>query len=315
MNKRNLVLILAATSAAGACGGGVISPDTDGDVDIDVDADADADADSDSDADADGVRCTGPSDCTAPEECCGSTCVNTRVDPDNCGGCNEPCGPQADGCISGTCSCNGAAACAAPLACCGGDGCVDVESSRDHCGACGAPCEGECQGGVCSGCVPDAHEETGGNACGEALALGDVADTGASQIVTGNLYPDGDQDCFLVNAVDTPDTECDTFHVDIRLTANPSGQYGLQVYRGGCEAAECNTTQYSQYSWATDFYTPAAGEAPPLGECPCRPSPLEGTGTCADNSAAFRFCVVRVSGQAADCAWYEVEVSNGVYGT
>jgi len=141
--------------------------------------------------------------------------------------------------------------------------------------------------------------------------MGDLIDTGASQIVTGNLYPDGDQDCFWFTAVDSPDTECDSFHVDIRLTSNPGERYALEVYRGTCEAPECPTEPYEQYSWATDFFLGEGEEA--TGECPCREEPAAGTNQCQDNGAVYRFCVVYAPGAVPACEWYEIEISNGVY--
>jgi hypothetical protein len=166
-------------------------------------------------------------------------------------------------------------------------------------------------GGSCEDCSADAHDAGGGNSCVDAITMGELPDTGESQVVTGNLYPDGDQDCFSFIAVDTPDTECDDFHVDIRLTSNPDGLFAIEVYRGSCEAPECTTEPYEQYSWATDFRGEVADET--RGECPCRPEASDGANLCSDNGAAFHFCVVYAPGAAPACEWYEVEVTNAVY--
>ncbi|MSP26359.1 MAG: hypothetical protein EXR75_14630 [Myxococcales bacterium] len=89
---------------------------------------------------------------------CGTSCVDARVDPANCGACGEAC---ADGevCSQGGCG----------LTCLGGttkcdvapEGspdeppvtlCIDTAVDADHCGGCGAACAvGEvCQAGVCA---------------------------------------------------------------------------------------------------------------------------------------------------------------------
>lgn len=204
-------------------------------------------------------------------------------------------------------------ACTAPLICCGTDGCIDPGTNGRHCGGCNRPCEGDCVARVCETCTADPHEATGGNTCADAEPLGSLADTGDQQVLTGNLYPDADQDCYWFTAEDTADTTCDLFHVDIRFNENPGDQFALQVFRGSCEAPECAGEPRSQFDWYTDFFGEVEGEI--RGECPCQTELTTGTNLCADNTAVFRFCVVRVSGDPTDCAWYEVEASNGLYPT
>lgn len=311
------VLVVLVAFAAMTCSGSIDIPDSGGD--------GDADSDSDSDSDCPGgcpagqscrdgrcvSACSGPSDCTAPYECCDGACVNTRDDPSNCGSCGADCSPRGDACVGGTCSCNGAVACATPLICCGSDGCVDGQSHPEHCGRCNNPCSGTCIDGSCEACTADAHEAGGGNTCADAISMGDLGDDGSTQVVTGNLYPDGDQDCFWFTATDSADSDCDSFHVDIRLTSNPGDVFALSVYRGSCESPECPATPYEQYSWATDFFS----DGDPGGECPCRAESAEGTHECSDNTAVFRFCISLAAGAVPGCEWYEVEVSNGVYTT
>jgi hypothetical protein len=260
-------------------------------------------------------RCSGSGvgDCPDQFECCDGTCVNVREDPHNCGGCGTECAPRGDGCVGRVCSCNRAMACTSPLVCCGDDGCVDPDTDARHCGGCDQPCGGACAAGACETCTPDPHETTGGNTCADAEPIGTVADSGDQQVLTGNLFPLDDEDCYWFTASDVADTDCDTFHVDIRFTQNPGDQFGIEVYRGSCAAPECATESFTSYSWFADFFDTTIGDPPPVGECPCRtPETADGANLCSDNSAAFRFCVIRVSGDAEACAWYEVEVSNGV---
>jgi hypothetical protein len=301
---------------------------------IDIPGDASTDGDGDSDADGDSgpecpggcpdgqfcqngrcvSSCSGAGECPSPYVCCDNACVNTREDPYNCGSCGNTCAPYGDTCIGSICACNGAMACTPPYICCGTDGCVDSDSDNRHCGACGIACDGNCAGGACETCSPDPHEATGGNTCADAEPLGDLADTGDQRVLTGNLYPDGDQDCYWFTAEDTEDTECDTFHVDIRFNTNPDDQFAIEVFRGSCESPECAAEPYTHYSRATDFISGTGEDA--IGECPCRPEETEeGAQLCSDNTAVFRFCVVRQSGSADDCAWYEIEVSNGLRST
>ena len=67
--------------------------------------------------------------------CCNNTCVDITADPNNCGGCGNPCGAQS---------------------CCAGN-CVDtMGSDTANCGGCGVTCSGTCTNGVC---------QTGGGNC------------------------------------------------------------------------------------------------------------------------------------------------------
>lgn len=63
---------------------------------------------------------------------CGSQCVDTKVDPKNCGQCDNPC-PVA--CADGAC----VTTCPAPTTNCS-NACVDTTTSTANCGACGNKC-------------------------------------------------------------------------------------------------------------------------------------------------------------------------------
>lgn len=121
--------------------------------------------------------------CPAGQSSCGASCVDTSLDPQHCGACDQPCGEGylcslgmcGTECLGGTLQCGDRCvdpmldpahcgrcdvACAAEEVCeqgtCGvgcGDGlivcegdCVDVSTNAQHCGGCNEPCD---NGGVC----------------------------------------------------------------------------------------------------------------------------------------------------------------------
>ena len=72
--------------------------------------------------------------CSSPQTLCGSTCVDTRVDPSNCGACGTQCA-TAQFCNNGVCS----SLCGTPLTSCSGV-CTDTRNDPDHCGDCTTAC-------------------------------------------------------------------------------------------------------------------------------------------------------------------------------
>ena len=94
-----------------------------------------------------GCSSTGGAECLAGLEACDGECVNTSVDPTNCGFCGNYC-PTGQRCESGFCvdSCSGG------LTDCSGV-CVDTRNNPSNCGSCGNICpSGQyCSGGVCTG--------------------------------------------------------------------------------------------------------------------------------------------------------------------
>ena len=87
-----------------------------------------------------------------PDECAGldggSVCVDTKTDPQFCGGCASRC-TGGETCADGGC----APACAPGLMSCNG-ACANLESDPGNCGKCGTTCllatlDGYCQSGAC----------------------------------------------------------------------------------------------------------------------------------------------------------------------
>src|SRR4051812_6107950 len=79
--------------------------------------------------------------------CCGSLCVDTMNDANNCGGCNAKCD---DGllCSAGVCKCVAATGggvmtgtdCGLGQSCCGATGCKSLATDAFNCGSCGHSC-------------------------------------------------------------------------------------------------------------------------------------------------------------------------------
>src|SRR5205085_1028664 len=90
------------------------------------------------------------------------------TDPNNCGACNNKCGPGA-ACTSGVCSCAGA-----QIHCGANAGCIDTTTDPAHCGACGGPGTVGGQGQICvSGqCTCAVAGQTNCGACNCAAKQG-----------------------------------------------------------------------------------------------------------------------------------------------
>jgi hypothetical protein len=280
-------------------------------------------------------------------------CVDTSTDLDHCGFCGNACVPIGDGCFSGVCSCNGAAACMEGRACCGTMGCLDVLSDPENCGDCGVRCAAgeECLGGSCGGsclggCPAVPHGRTacagescaisdcddgwadvdgvvgngcecavtpeppGGNTCDTAVDLGTVSDRSGTLTTDGTILPADDADWFRFTAVDTPDTTCDQFYVDIRFTENPEDQFEFEVFVGDCATPLCAGDVL--FSYAADFRDASGRE--PLGECPCSTTNQPGTNLCSDTGKPFFVKVRRKSVTGGGtCAGYRLSITNGVF--
>jgi hypothetical protein len=79
------------------------------------------------------------------------TCVDTRNDPNNCGGCGAVCQGKRGTLLLGTCVQGKCASICAPGATMCGDECARLDSNSAHCGACGHACSADevCIDGAC----------------------------------------------------------------------------------------------------------------------------------------------------------------------
>ena len=71
-----------------------------------------------------------------PGTVCSGTCVDTQLDPNNCGGCDHHCGPN-EVCMGSCFPTSGM--CPMPLTTCAA-GCTDLRTDPMHCGSCGHAC-------------------------------------------------------------------------------------------------------------------------------------------------------------------------------
>ncbi|MCA9880161.1 MAG: hypothetical protein KC442_20345 [Thermomicrobiales bacterium] len=96
---------------------------------------------------------------------CGTACVDTQTDAQNCGSCGMRCGDGV-GCAGGVCQTPGDTCPGAQTRC--GGGCVDTKSNKAHCGACGRQCAANetCRQGTCSDSPCESNEiDCGGGRC------------------------------------------------------------------------------------------------------------------------------------------------------
>jgi len=102
----------------------------------------------------------GTTGCSAQQLNCGGTCVDSRTDPDNCGGCGVSCDGDAGlACSAGVCS----SSCLTPLVVCD-RACVDRGSDSANCGTCGNVCPAN-QGCVDGACKPALSFDAGAGSC------------------------------------------------------------------------------------------------------------------------------------------------------
>jgi hypothetical protein len=95
--------------------------------------------------------------CPAPKVECNGACVDTKIDNDNCGMCNNACMMGTEQCLQGMCCKTGQTICNMT--------CTDTQTDPTNCGMCGKQCSGNtpyCSGGMCTGGLLYSKMFTGG---------------------------------------------------------------------------------------------------------------------------------------------------------
>lgn len=231
---------------------------------------------------------------------CSGTCVDTRMDPLNCGACGTTCS------VGETCS---AGMCQTRLECMGneedcGGMCVDTSSSDDDCGRCGVACgAGEaCMDGACEATTCEAGRERCGTSCadtqtdsancgscGTVCEAGEMCMAGACE----SQCESGQSSCEVVDEDGGTATIC----VDTMTTSAHCGACNMactpgQACVGGTCACPSDTESCSDVCVNTDtdpVNCGSCGATCPVGQscrdgaCEC-PSGLSGCGTSCVNT-------------------------------
>lgn len=250
--------------------------------------------------------CNGATVCDPNWLCCSTGgCVNALWDRDNCGGCGVSCAEDQQ-CLGGTCGGN-----------CAETGCPEVPHGTASCD--GSTCvvdsceEGwaDADGIFENGCECAAvADDNGGAECTAAYDLGELSDAGSGSTITveGFVSSSAPEDWYMFTAVDSADTECDEFHVDVRFTTNPDDAAQFDVYLADCATAWVCQNDI-EFVVAMDFYDDTGAE--PTGECPCAAAdPPAGQNMCTDNSAVYYVVVHLAEGASMGCEPYQLTVSN-----
>lgn len=154
---------------------------------------------------------------------------------------------------------------------------------------------------------------TEGLSCMEAIDLGPIADTMQRMVVTGNVMPDDREVWYRFRGVDSPDTDCDAWHVRVLMMTNPADAFEFTVFTGDCGTLGCADQGYTDFERMSDFRMDVMGMMG--GQCPCSSAspPPAGVTPCSDESTDYFVRVRRRPGIALSCAAYVIEISNGLY--
>ncbi|AKT41837.1 hypothetical protein [Chondromyces crocatus] len=154
------------------------------------------------------------------------------------------------------------------------------------------------------GCPCALEAEEGNNSCGTAKVAGTVTDAALNSVViNGTLSSDADVDFWIVETVDTPQGNTNTYHVSIDFTAPmPNNEFVVDVMRGNVcsETPTGPSAGITSYDWCVD------GSSGNQGEINCGPTaPVH----CNNHSSRYYLRVSRRPGVTGTCTPYALTVT------
>ena len=174
-------------------------------------------------------------------------------------------------------------------------------------------------------CYPEPDESQGGDTCADALDRGSLSFSATTHLaISGNLWPDGDEDWYKVAFVDAPTAaNCGKFKAHITFTQNPGDHFRFEPKLDSCNAdATCQSASVGDAGVPPND----AGVVPmPTGGltdftlngvpgCPCVPSGTTTTDNvhvCNDYSVSLRIRIFRATGAPVVCENYELSIDAG----
>ncbi|HUU02940.1 MAG TPA: putative metal-binding motif-containing protein [Myxococcota bacterium] len=154
------------------------------------------------------------------------------------------------------------------------------------------------------------------NSCTLASDLGGIPDDGSSLIVSGNLWPPGDEDWYKILATDDVnedlDDSCDRFKFQLRFLTNPGDKMLIDVYAESCTQPTDLCTDDTEYDHAYNSQFLTTPDTEGMGQCPCSADPTNGMATCSSEPKTFYIRVHGPAGDQATCDNYQLSISNGV---
>ena len=166
-----------------------------------------------------------------------------------------------------------------------------------------------------TGCECQAVGGGGGDTCGGAKDLGQLAESGGSLSIKGNLTPAGKVEWYrFVGADDVAADEAagfDKYHVTVKFITNPGNQYTFDAYIDSCDPSSVHHELCDIFEWMTDLSTTDANG--PVGEKPCTALNNPSIPHCQDDTHTYMIKVYRDPSVQATCEQFELEVSNGKY--